>query len=328
MSTVALRTSDSNFSTPIQNVPVKDHRPPFALRPIRLARLALFGLFCTAGILLLASMGLSYTYVRALTQSGCPEDQQQPSDYGLAEFRSVEFTTADAVALSGWLIPSQNGATIVLLGGRGTRSAMLPEGAMLARHGYGLLLFDWRGCGADRDNLHTLGYQETLDVMAATDFLLSENDGEQVGVLGFSLGGAAAIRAAALHPGIAAVVAMGNYHDLEAEIRGAGDEHPVLSAIFENQIAWLFQQETGVSFAEEPEPVELVAQISPRPVLLIFGELEESLPPASGHLLFQAAGEPRELWIIPRVGHGGYFQAEPEEFERRVTSLFDSALLH
>ncbi len=307
---------------------MKDHRPPSALQLLRFARLTLFALFCTAGILFLASMGLSYIYLQALTRPGCPEDRQQPTDYGLTQFRSVEFSTADAVALSGWFVPSQNGATIILLGGRGTRSAMLPEAAMLARHGYGLLLFDWRGCGADQANLHTLGYQETLDVMAATDFLLSESNAEQLGVLGFSLGGAAAIRAAALHPGIAAVVAMGNYHDLEAEIRGAGDEHPVLSSVFENQITWLFQQQTGVSFAEESEPVELLARISPRPVLLIFGELEESLPPPSGHLLYQAAGEPRELWIIPRVGHGGYFQAEPAEFERRVTSFFNSALLH
>jgi pimeloyl-ACP methyl ester carboxylesterase len=267
-------------------------------------------------------------YVTALTHSGCPDYRQLPHDYGLTEFRPVEFTTSDHVTLSGWLVPGHNGATIMLVDGKGTRSAMLPEGAMLARHGYGLLLFDWRGCGAGREELHTLGYKETLDVMAAADFILSEGGGEKIGVLGFSLGGAAAIRAAAFHPGIAAVVAMGNYHDLEAEIRGAGDEHPVLSAVLENQIVWLFQRETGVSFAKEPEPVELVAQISPRPVLLIFGELEESLPPASGQLLYQAAGQPKELWVIPQVSHGGYFQAEPENFERRVISFFDSALLH
>jgi predicted alpha/beta-fold hydrolase len=45
-------------------------------------------------------------------------------------------------------------------------------------------------------------------------------------------------------------------------------------------------------------------------------------------LLYQAAGEPKELWILPHGGHGGYLQAEPEEFERRVVSFFDTALLH
>ncbi len=307
---------------------MNNHRPSPVSGRTRLVRLILFALLCTVGILLLLSLGLSHMYVKALTQPGCADYQQLPHDFGLTEFRSVEFYTSDDVSLSGWLVPGHNGATIMLLDGKGTRSAMLPEGAMLSRHGYGLLLFDWRGCAAGREQPHTLGYRETLDVMAAADFLLRESNGEQIGVLGFSLGGAAAIRAAAMHPDIAAVVAMGNYHDLEAEIRGAGDEHPLLSAILENQIVWLFQRETGVSFARAPEPVELVAQISPRPLFLIFGELEESLPPASGQLLYRAAGEPKELWIMPEVGHGGYLQAEPEEFERRVVAFFDSALLH
>ena len=305
-----------------------DAQPPSAPQTARLARLALFALLSTIALLLLASLGLSHAYVKALTQPGCPDDRREPDHFGLTDFRHVEFTTSDGVTLSGWSVPGDNGATIILLGGKGTRSAMLPEGAMLARHGYGLLLFDWRGCGGSQEVRHTLGYREALDVMAAADFALGESSSERIGVLGFSLGGAAAIRAAALHAGIDAVVAMGNYHDLEAEIRGAGDEHPVLSTILENQIAWLFQRETGVDFAKEPEPIEVVAQISPRPVLLIFGELEESLPPASGRLLFQAAAHPKQLWIVPRVGHGGYFQAEPKEFERRVVSFFDSALLH
>jgi fermentation-respiration switch protein FrsA (DUF1100 family) len=146
--------------------------------------------------------------------------------------------------------------------------------------------------------------------------------------LGFSLGGAAAIRAAALHQDIDAVVAMGNYHDLEAEIFGAGNEHPLLAAIFESQIAWLFQRRTGVDFEHDPEPVELIGQLSPRPILLIYGEQEEALPPASGRILYQAAGEPKELWILPNVGHGGYVNAEPEEFEQRIVRFFDSALLH
>lgn len=303
-------------------------QPSSAPRRARLARLTLFALLSTIALLVLASLGLSHAYVKALTRPGCPGYRREPNHFGLTDFRSVEFATSDDMTLSGWSVPGDNGATIILLGGKGTRSALLPEGAMLARHGYGLLLFDWRGCGGDQEVPHTLGYKEALDVMAAADFVLSENSPERVGVLGFSLGGAAAIRAAALHPGIDAVVAMGNYHDLEAEIRGAGDEHPVLSIVLENQIAWLFQRETGVDFSQEPEPVEVVAQISPRPVFLIFGELEESLPPASGRLLFQAAGHPKELWIVPHVGHGGYFQAEPEEFERRVVSFFESALLH
>ena len=291
----------------------------------RLAAVALVGLTV---ILLLANLALSHLYVKALTQSGCPDSQRQPEHFGLPEVDDVSFTTSDGVALSGWYLPGSNGATIILLGGKGTRGWMLPEGEILARHGYGLLLFDWRGCGNSQKSIHTLGYREALDVAAAADFLSEQADTSQIGALGFSMGGAAAIRGAALHPGIGAVVAMGNYHDLEAEIFGAGDEHPLLTFILEHQIAWLFQRQTGVDFAQEPEPIDLIQDLSPRPVLLIYGEDEEALPPASGLFLYQAAGEPKELWILPHVGHGGYLQAEPKEFERRVVSFFDTALLH
>lgn len=293
----------------------------------RLLRLVLFALVCAAGMFLLASVILSHGYVSALTQPGCPVAQTEPLGL-LGETTSVSFTTSDGIPLDGWQTSSQNGATIILLGGRGNRSSMMAEGAVLARHGYGLLLFDWRGCTASHDIAHTLGYQETLDVLAAAEYLKNDSETERIGVLGFSLGGAAAIRASAAQPAIGAVVAMGSYHDLEDEIREGGDDSSVLLRILGPEIAWLFQLETGVDLTVELEPVDVVGQIGPRPLLLIYGELEELQPPPSGRLLLEAAADPKELWIMPGVGHGGYLQARPAEFEQRVTSFFDSALLH
>ncbi|MBE9471816.1 MAG: hypothetical protein IMY75_06905 [Chloroflexi bacterium] len=39
------------------------------------------------------------------------------------------------------------------------------------------------------------------------------------------------------------------------------------------------------------------------------------------------AGEPKDLWIVPGCGHGGYLQVAPEEWERRVVTFLDEALL-
>ena len=275
-----------------------------------------------------ASLVVSQSYVNGITQTECPDLGWEPAQFGLPDPADVSFVTTDGVNLNGWYLPGTNGATIILLGGIGTRGGMLPEGEVLAQHGYGLLLFDWRGCGTSQEALHTLGYQEALDLVAATDYLIQNTNSMQVGVLGFSVGGAAAIRGAAQHPGIGAVVAMGNYYDLEADIFGKGDEHPLLAAVFETEIAWLFQRKTGVDFDRSLEPVDLVSQISPRPLFLIYGELEEEPPPANGQILFRAAREPKELWVLSNVGHGGYYYAEPEEFTRRVVSFFDAALLH
>jgi uncharacterized protein len=65
-----------------------------------------------------------------------------PADFGLP-YRVAEFETADGVTLTGWYVPSSNGAAVVLLHGAGsTRSDVLDHAAVLAHHGYGVVLFD------------------------------------------------------------------------------------------------------------------------------------------------------------------------------------------
>jgi pimeloyl-ACP methyl ester carboxylesterase len=302
---------------------VQGRRRSWWAKAWRLAAAAIIGLFLGLGIV---SLLLSSRYVSALVGYTCPATGPLPEDLGLAA-RPVTLRTGDGLTLSGSYVPGENGAAVILLEGLGARGGLWAEGQMLARHGYGLLAFDWRGCGASDPAPHTLGFQETYDLLAAVDYLSGEPGVNAIGALGFSMGGAVAIRAAAAEPRIQAVVAMGSYHDLEEEIYGAGDEHPLLSAVFEREVAWLFQRRLGVDLAERAQPVDAVGRLSPRPLLLIYGEFEEALPPPSGALLFQAAGEPKELWILPGVSHGGYLQAQAVEFERRVVGFFDRVLL-
>src|SRR5215217_7801756 len=63
------------------------------------------------------------------------------ADRGLMTYEDVRFPTADGLMLVGWYVPSRNGAAIIALhGSGGNRTATLEHGAMLARHGYGVLL--------------------------------------------------------------------------------------------------------------------------------------------------------------------------------------------
>jgi hypothetical protein len=65
-----------------------------------------------------------------------------PADRGLS-YRDVEFRTPDGVALSGWYVPSRNGAAVALLHGAGsTRSAVLEHAEVPAQDGLGVLLFE------------------------------------------------------------------------------------------------------------------------------------------------------------------------------------------
>ena len=134
-----------------------------------------------------------------------------PADVGLP-YRDVEFETADGVTLSGWYMPSSNGAAIVLLHGAGsTRSSVLDHAAVLARHGYGVVLFDARGHGRSGGRAMDFGWYGDQDTSAAVTFLRSQPDVDdgRIAAVGMSMGGEEAIGAAAADARIQAVVAEG-----------------------------------------------------------------------------------------------------------------------
>jgi fermentation-respiration switch protein FrsA (DUF1100 family) len=43
--------------------------------------------------------------------------------------------------------------------------------------------------------------------------------------------------------------------------------------------------------------------------------------------LYAAAGEPREMWLVPGAGHGDIALKQPADYERRVVGFFDRHLL-
>ena len=50
-------------------------------------------------------------------------------------------------------------------------------------------------------------------------------------------------------------------------------------------------------------PAEAAAQISPVPLLIVHGEKDHYFPPEHARQLYMAAREPKDLWLIPDMGH-------------------------
>ena len=82
---------------------------------------------------------------------------------------------------------------------------------MLARHGYGVLLFDRRGEGESEGDPNMFGWQGERDIHAAVAFLQrrSDVDPERIGGIGLSVGGEMMIEAAAESPALRAIVSEG-----------------------------------------------------------------------------------------------------------------------
>jgi alpha-beta hydrolase superfamily lysophospholipase len=283
-------------------------------------RLAGFGL---VSFVVLGFVGYNVAWVLAVTRP-VPSTPccSTPADLG-HEFEEVSFAGADGVTLQGWYIPGENGADVILLHGfGGNRAPMLIRAAMLADHSYGVLLYDRRATGESSGEWRTFGWADARDVSAALDYLASSADGEYrgAGVLGFSLGGQIALRAAADDERITAVVAE------EPSFARASDipRSPDLGVKWLTFLYWLDLPGLSLRTGEPMPPGVLhdLPDIAPRPVLYLSSGPEDG----SSHWLvahfYDHTPGPADLWSVPEAKHGAIPEQRPDEYEARIAAFF------
>jgi len=194
----------------------------------------------------------------------------------------------------------------------------------LVRHGYGVLLVDPRGQGRSEGDIDRWAGEE--DLIAAAEYLQQRPgvDPGKIAGIGFSIGGEQLIEAAAKSHAFAAIVSEGAGGVVGGDDELSGTEKllakPTLTVM--TGAMMLFQNE------HQPPPIEKsIARIAPRPVFLIHAD-----PGMGGELQLQprfyaAAGEPKQIWKVPGAGHTGGLDAQPAQYEQRVTTFLDQALL-
>jgi dienelactone hydrolase len=285
----------------------------------RYPRRALLGIagFVLA-VVLLVPIGLGYvtTHVgRAVVP---------PDHLGVAH-QNVKFETSDGLKLEGWYVPSRNGAAVIAFPGRNGPQA---KTRMLARHGYGVLLFDRRGEGKSEGEPNSWGWGGEADIKAAIAYLKTRPDVEpdRIGGIGLSVGGEMMIEAAAKTDELKAIVSEGAGARSTREDMDV-DEGPALGN-WTLGLAMSAAKTAAIAVSSNHAPPanlkELAAKVN-QPMLLIAA-------PASGHGeklnrgYHAAAGANSTLWEIPESAHVGGLKARPEEYERRVVGFFDEAL--
>jgi pimeloyl-ACP methyl ester carboxylesterase len=279
------------------------------------------------GGLILAFMIIEGFFVMALTQPVPSTIGSPPQFNDEKEYLPVTFLSGpENIPLSGWYLPPKNEAVIILLHGYGdNRTGVLPQADLLIRHGYGVLLYDLRAHGESGGKLRSFGWQDLNDVKAALDYLieLEETDPDKIGILGFSIGGQIAIRAAANYKDIQAVIAddpsFVTMQDTPKPENMAGQLTHLISRITSRCISL----RTG--YPIPPGIPDQIGDISPRPLLLIASG--ESAGRDQIRYYYQQAEQPKQLWEIPEAGHGQQLTARPQEYEEKVISFFDQYLL-
>jgi dienelactone hydrolase len=297
---------------------------------VRLLRLALVAVLLT---ILAVPSGIGALAMWGLTHVGCFHGAPgaSPASYGLS-YREVDIPTQLGGVFRGYFIPGTNGATIIAPPPITTdRSGMLYETAILARHGYNVLQYEARPCAGKGPG--SLGYLEVDDVGDVLTFLKHNGAGLKVdmnrlALHGFSSAGATSIMAAARYPEIQAVVAEGGYHDARTAMGiGAVQGLPDQLILFGARIT--YRLTTGFDLTVL-SPLDAITKTPPRPIFLIYGSIEPSLPGAKAQLAAVRAADPNapaDLWIVPGAWHGGYVSVAAAEYERRVVAFYDCALL-
>lgn len=252
---------------------------------------------------------------------------QTPADAGFA-YETVQFTGGDGVTLTGWYIPSQNGAAVILLHGYdANRLQMLKHSNYLAQHGYGVLLYDLRGHGGSGGDKRAVGWPDVPDVAAAVTFLTDkpEIEANRIGIFGFSVGGQIAIRAAAELESLQAVVSDGS---AMVDNRDSPLPNSVMEGVFYVGNFVFYKGMALRSGMPAPASVrETIGNIAPRSILLVATGGADGIEQRINKAYFEAAQEPKQLWGIPEAGHGTGFRSRPEEYETQLITFFDEALL-
>jgi uncharacterized protein len=236
------------------------------------------------------------------------------------KYQSVELVTEDGIRLSAWYTPPRNGAVVLLAHSYGDHR---PEWVyqMLARKGYGVLAWDARAHGTSGGEITTIGYSEVLDVKAALKYVLAQPGIEHIGAWGGSMGGATMIRATVQFPEIEALFVDSAFASLSDEFDFL-IPYPMLSPLAK----LLMKIETGINI-HDVDPLNDIAQISPRPVFIAQGTADTAAPPDSAKKLFNAAGKPRYLWVEEDIPHLGLYFDNPRRYQRRLIDFFDHWLL-
>lgn len=243
-------------------------------------------------------------------------------------YSEVSFPTSNGKTLHGWFFPGKNAQAPAILyapaTGRDQRSGISLV-APFHRAGYHVLLFSYRGHGRSEGNRFgfTYGAYESKDIDAAVAFLSESKGIGKIGVIGHSAGAVSGIISAARNPRISALVAAAPYLSVEDVWYS---NRPVFfpKPLFE--LTFKFAEYRKQFSRDEVRPQDVIAQISPRPLLLIHGIDDQRITQSQAMDLFDAANEPKCMWLVEGVDHGEVRTPLLDTQVKDIISFFDQAL--
>jgi uncharacterized protein len=241
---------------------------------------------------------------------------------------------ADDIGLAGWYVPSGGGdgpagPTVVLAHGWGSNKSYLLDRAAILHDTYNLLIVDFRNHGQSGEALTTQGVREAKDLRAVIDWLETNKAPDRIAVLGVSMGGASALNEAAADERVDAVIVESTHATLANAIRARLDRsgYPLsMPGSWAVLLGGLMR--TGEDFSSA-DPVQAIARLDGRPVLVINGAQDGSIGATDAddlHAAATEAGSTSELRVCERAGHAESAEECPHGYREWVLGFLERAL--
>ena len=239
---------------------------------------------------------------------------------------AVNFASASGARISGWLVtPATNRGVVILQHGvRADKSTLVPRARFLSRAGYAVLLYDFQAHGESVGRQITFGYLESRDAQAAVVFAKQCFPGKPVGVIGVSLGGAAALLATPSLD-VQALVLESVYPNIIDATKDRlewvlGRPARLLSPLLTCQI----NLRLGVG-PDVLRPIDRVAEIK-TPKLFLAGTRDPRTKFSEAQAMFNRAAEPKQFVSVEGADHEDLHHFLGEKYEKMILDFLNKNL--
>ncbi|MBN1443977.1 MAG: alpha/beta hydrolase [Planctomycetes bacterium] len=224
-------------------------------------------------------------------------DAPKPTGEPFRDLEDVTLTTEDGLRLRAWYWPGSRPITLVIFhGNAGSRVHRLEWVRDLHDRGLSIFLLDYRGYGGSEGSPSEKGLYR--DAEAAVRWL-EERGAQQLVYVGESLGTGVAVELAVRRPPAALILQSGF-----SSLVDVGRTHFGIFPV-------------SLFLRDRYENLRKIDRVE-CPLLMIHGERDTIVPVELGRRLFDAAREPKEIYLLPAADHNDLIFLGGAEYLDRV----------
>jgi len=249
-----------------------------------------------------------------------------PKDLGW-KFEEINLTTSDNIKLAAWFVENQqkSNKVVIVLHGYPFDKANILGWSQFLHKDFNLFFFDFRYFGDSQGSMTTVGFHEQKDLEAALDYL-QKRGVENIGLMGFSLGGGVALMTAASDNRIKAIVSDSAFANVDLMI----DEYYQNLSVLKYPLIPLTKLWALVFVGIDTDKIspEKSAESIKIPVLLIHSKKDQVIPFKNALRIQKSleANQSAQFFFFEDGAHGGVPQHLESEYQKTVIDFFKQNL--